>query len=240
MGAIGLLTADAFSTGHLTVTHALQPLLVLGTVAAAVLAHQSGWRRPVNTVLFLLLAGFGSLATIYGTLGRQADARDTKVGTALAENRTLQLRSEALDTAKADAKRECVSGVGQRCTNANARVDKLVGEMASLRTVSPDPRADTIADLLWLIASLDKARVRAIVAAVDPLVLPLFLELGSILFIAIAWPHRRTAIAVQLSSHANRTFTRDEALRDLEQLREAGSGRYLAHRWGVDPATASR
>jgi hypothetical protein len=85
MGAIGLLTADAFSTGHLTVTHVLQPLLVLGTVAAAVLAHQSGWRRPINTLLFLLLAGVGSLATIYGTLGRQADARDIKVGTALAE-----------------------------------------------------------------------------------------------------------------------------------------------------------
>jgi hypothetical protein len=149
MGAIGLLTADALTTGHLTITHVLQPLLVLGTVAAAVLTHQSGWRRPVNALLFLCLAVLGSLATIYGTLGRQADARDTQVGTALAENRTLQLRREALETAKWDAKRECATGVGQRCTAASARVDRLVGEMQSLRTVSPDPRADAIAELLW-------------------------------------------------------------------------------------------
>jgi hypothetical protein len=197
MGAIGLLTADALTTGHLTITHTLQPLLVLGTVAAAVLAHRAGWCAPVTTLLFLLVALLGSLATVYGTLGRQTDARDAKVGTALAENRTLQLRSEALDIAKQDAKRECASGVGQRCTAATARVDKLVGEMASLRTVSPDPRADAIADLLWLVAGVDKARVRLIVAAIDPLLLPIFLELGSVVFFAAAFPTQR---AVQLSA----------------------------------------
>jgi hypothetical protein len=244
MGAIGLLTADALTTGHLTITHALQPLLVLGTVAAAVLAHRSGWRAPVNTLLFLLVALLGSLATVYGTLGRQADARDAKVGTALAENRTLQLRNEALDVAKADAKRECASGFGQRCTNATARVDKLVSDMASLRTVSPDPRADAIADLLWLVASADKARVRAIVAAIDPLLLPIFLELGSVVFFAAAFPGRATGRnGVQLSetqSAMRRPWSQAEALAQFRQMREIGAQQFLADRWSVDKSTVSR
>ena len=32
LGAIGLLFSDAISTGHYTVSHALQPLLVLGSI----------------------------------------------------------------------------------------------------------------------------------------------------------------------------------------------------------------
>jgi DNA-binding MarR family transcriptional regulator len=35
-------------------------------------------------------------------------------------------------------------------------------------------------------------------------------------------------------------WTRDEALVDLRRLREAGSQRFLAARWGVDPTTVSR
>lgn len=243
MGAIALLTADAFSTGHIGVHHAMQPLLVLGTVAAAVLAHKASWRRPVSALMFLLLALLGSLATVYGTLGRQADARDTKVGAALAENRTLTLKSEELDTARATAKRECATGAGTKCTNASARVDALVSSMATLRTVSPDPRADAIADLLHLVASADKKHVRAIVGAVDPLVLPLFLELGSILFFAVAFPCKRKAvatIAAQATDNCPQSFTRDEALRDLMTMRAAGSGKVLAQRWRVDPSTASR
>jgi hypothetical protein len=244
MGAIGLLTADALSTGHLTITHVLQPLLVLGTVAAAVLAHRSGLRAPITTLLFLLVALLGSLATVYRTLGRQADARDAKVGTALAENRTLQLRSEALDTAKADAKRECASGIGQRCANATTRVDKLVGDMASLRTVSPDPRADAIADLLWLVASIDKARVRLIVAAIDPLLLPIFLELGSIVFFAAAFPGRATFATggnpERSVSATIRPWSQAEALRQFEQMRECGAQQFLADQWGVDKSTVSR
>jgi hypothetical protein len=235
MGAIGLLTADALTTGHLTIAHVLQPLLVLGTVAAAVLAHRYGWRRPINAVLFLCLAGLGSLATIYGTLGRQADARDAKVGIALAENRTLQLRSEALDTAKADATRECKSGVGPRCSNATGRVDKLVGEMASLRTVSPDPRADAIADLLWLVANVDKSRTRLVVAAIDPLLLPLFLELGGILFFSCAFPGRATGRNPEATVTVSaRPWSQAEALAQFRQMREVGAQQFLADQWGVD------
>ena len=243
IGAIGLLCADAISSGHLTILHAMQPLLVLGTVAAAVLAHKPSWRRPGSALAFLLLAALGSVATIYGTLGRQADARDSKVGAALAENRTLQLQNEELATARATAARECKSGAGQKCTNASARVDALVSAMSSLRTVSPDPRGDAIADLLHLVASADKAHTRAVVAAIDPLVLPLFLELGSILFFAVAFPSKRVAtvtLSQVLPEVAAKVFTKDSALADFRSLKASNSQSFLADRWQVSEGTVSK
>jgi hypothetical protein len=71
-------------------------------------------------------------------------------------------------------------------------VDILTREMASLRAVAVDPRADAIQRIATLVG-LDGNHVRAIVQALDPLVLPLFLEFGSILFFAAAFPQSRIA-----------------------------------------------
>jgi DNA-binding IclR family transcriptional regulator len=164
-------------------------------------------------------------------LGRQADTRDAKVGAARAENRTLELRLGALEVAKADAARECKSGVGTKCATASARVDKLVGEMRELRTVSPDPRADAIADLFHLVASADKVRTRQIVSAVDPLVLPLFLEIGSILFFAVAFPRRASVASVRKS---------EESVSASVTVDRHSNQRELARVWGVHESTVSR
>ena len=40
LGATALLCEDVFHSGHVTIIHALQPLLTAGTVAAAVWVHQ--------------------------------------------------------------------------------------------------------------------------------------------------------------------------------------------------------
>jgi hypothetical protein len=247
-GATALLLEDAVRSGHLSVTNALMPVLTLGTVCAAVFAHRSlGAWRPISGALFIVLAVLGSLATIYGTLGRQAEVRDHKQADAMAENRTLGLKEEELVQAKALAKKECVT-IGPRCQQWQVRVDTLTNEMSSLRVVAIDPRADAIQRLATLIG-LDGDHVTAIVQAFDPLVLPLFLELGSILFFAAAFPTAKTitqplqpaidTIAQPLQRCA-RVFTKEEARQDLKRLREAGSGRYLAARWGKDPATVSR
>src|SRR5262245_21873793 len=117
--------------------------------------------------------------------------------------------------------------------------------MSSLRAVAVDPRADAIQRIATLVGN----HVRAIVQAIDPLVLPLFLELGSILFFAGAFPTRHpVAQPLQPAIETNarplqncaRIFTKEEAGQDLKRLREVGSGRYLAARWGRDPATVSR
>jgi hypothetical protein len=119
----------------------------MGTVCAAVYAHRSltAW-RPVSGVLFLVLALLGTLATIYGTLGRQAEARDLKQAVAMAENRTLSLKEEELREAKRASVQECLK-IGPRCTQWQGRVDSLTKEMSSLRAVAVDPRADALADL---------------------------------------------------------------------------------------------
>jgi len=118
--------------------------------------------------------------------------------------------------------------------------------MSSLRAIAVDPRADAIQRLATLIG-LDGNHARAIAQAFDPLVLPLFLELGSILFFAVAFPilNRPAIETIAQPLHATvdnctRVFSKDEAHQDLKRLREAGSGRYLAAHWGRDPATVSR
>src|SRR6478672_10351309 len=185
-GATALLLEDAWRSGQLSVTNAMMPALTLGTVLAAVFAHRgfSSW-RPISGGLFLVLALLGSLATIHGTLGRQAEIRDHKQADALAENRTLSLKEEELVQAKAQAKRECAT-IGPRCQQWQSRVDALTREMSSLRAVSVDPRADAIVKLAT-VAGLDGNRMRNVVVALDPFILPLFLELGSILFFSAAF-----------------------------------------------------
>jgi hypothetical protein len=81
------------------------PVFTLGTVFAAVYAHRSlGAWRPISGLLIVCLAVPGSLPTIYGTLGRQAEVRDHKQADAVAENRTFGLRGEEQVQAKALAK----------------------------------------------------------------------------------------------------------------------------------------
>jgi len=167
----------------------------------------------------------------------------------MAENRTLSLNEEELVQAKAQAKRECAT-IGPRCQQWQSRVDQLTREMAPLRAVSVDPRGDALVRLAILLG-FESGKVRAIVAAVDPVVLPLFLELSSILFMGAAFQCRHRpatetiaqplqAATVNNLKDCSRVYTKEEAQQDLKRLREAGSGRYLAARWGRDPATVSR
>ena len=252
--AVALLWDDAHERGW-TVHHWLQPVLALGTATAAVYAHHRFAEWSILAGLaFSVVALSGSLLVAYGTMGRQADARDVKVGVALAANRTLQDKKDALETAKADAARECKSGVGQRCTNASTRVDKLIAEMATLRTVNPDPRSDAIGDLAELLG-FDKKRTVAIVSAVDPVALPTWLELGSIVFLGAAFPARKRARKWRKRRETETlaeesvesvevidpvSFSRSEALVDFRSMRSVPSQKVLASRWGVGGGTVSK
>ena len=240
MGATALLCEDAFH-GHFQLNHALQPLLTAGTVCAAVICHHrlASWRLFSGSA-FLVLALLGSLATIYGTLSRTATARDVQAADAMAMNRTLAEKGEALEAAKASAKAECRS-LGPKCVAWNQRVDQLTREMAPRRAVAVDPRADALGRLAALL-SLDAKRTRAIVSALDPVILPLFLEVGCILFFAAAFPHRRNWPATERNSEATVTvaYTQAEALRSFRAMREVGAQQFLAAQWGVDKSTVSR
>ena len=191
-GATAILCEDVFHSGHLSITHALQPVLTAGTVAAAVWVHRARWlAKPA----FLLLALIGSLATLYGTMGRQADAQDDKAATIGAANRTYGAKADDLKSAKAEQARECKS-IGPKCERWNARVDQLTRELSGIAVRSTNARADAIGRLATLVGG-NGAQTKEIVAAFDPILLPLFLEFGSIVFFAVAFPHKRkTSVTV--------------------------------------------
>jgi hypothetical protein len=89
--------------------------------------------------------------------------------------------------------------------------------------------------------------VKEIVQAIDPITLPFFLEFGSVLFFASAFPNHRKATVHQLPTLApesltvaRKVFTRDDALRDFRTLKASNSQQFLAERWGVHEGTASK
>ena len=228
IGAVSLLCEDAIH--HFSLNHVLQPLLMLSTIVAGALSHHrlASWRIP-SGLAFLFLALLGSTAVIYATLSRTATARDGQQADAMAMNRTLALKDEELVQAKVSAKVEC-KVLGDRCKAWQARVDQLTREMVPLRAVSVDPRADAIGRLAELL-NLDGKRVHAIVTALDPVILPLFLEVGCILFFSAAFPHRRlqtrapgAGVAQVLPQASERPLNTQE----------------LAVVWGVHPTTAGR
>ena len=78
-GASALLCEDAYRTGTWTVAAALQPVLTASAVASAVWVHRSlaEW-RPIRAGGFALLAILASLACLWGTMGKLAEAQDRK------------------------------------------------------------------------------------------------------------------------------------------------------------------
>jgi hypothetical protein len=104
--------------------HLLQPLLMLGTIVAGVLAHHRLASLKLSGVAFLVLALLGSSAVIYATLARTATTRDAQQADAMASGRQLSEKAEALEAAKAGAAKECKT-IGPRCSQWQARVDQL-------------------------------------------------------------------------------------------------------------------
>jgi hypothetical protein len=66
-GAVALLCEDALH-GHWHLNHALQPLLMAGTIVAGVMAHHRLARLRVSGLAFLALALLGSSAVNRGAL----------------------------------------------------------------------------------------------------------------------------------------------------------------------------
>jgi transposase-like protein len=251
--ATALLLEDAWHAQRFDVATLSVPILTAATVAAACMAHTRFARfRLVGGLGFAALALLGSLVMATGTLGRLAETKDGKVADVNRTNRTYGFRIADLNAAKAEQARECRT-IGDRCKAWNARVDSLTRELAGIVVKSADPKADAIARLASL-SGFDADRTKEIVAATDPVLLPLFLELGSVLFFASAFPRRKVAtvtapvtVAEEVDRNSQETlkgcarvWSRDEALQDMLRLKEVGAQRFLAARYGVDKSTISR
>jgi hypothetical protein len=259
-GATALLCEDAWRAGHITVSHALMPLLTASTVAAAVYSHirLRQW-KPIGAVMFAALAVLGSALTVYGTLGRIATQHDQTHAKADASNAATKRLQDDLSYAKAERAKECKTR-GKRCQSWDERVDSLTEQLEGRVTVSTDPKVDAVVRVAKLFGA-QEAFTRELIAALDAPSLPLFLEFGSIIFFASAFPHRKVAVVVpaspvsvnssvaltvptgqdlKITDEPQRLWTRDEILADLRDMKNVGAQRFLAKRYGVSEAHVSR
>jgi hypothetical protein len=254
--AVALLVGDALQRG-LSIHHCLQPVLAIGAAAAAIYAHHAfaSWRFGYG-LAFLVVAVLGSLLVVYGTMGRQADAREARQSGTRAGNEAHAETKAELVTAKANRDKEC-KAFGPKCSNWQARVDALGKQLGSLHTAALDPRAEAIGDMASLVG-FDRRRTMEIVEAVDPIALPMWLELGSIVFLGAAFPpgkrprkcgkSEETVTLATESEESVSTFleseplayTRGEALADFRAMRTSPSQKVLASRWGVSEGTVSK
>jgi hypothetical protein len=258
-GATALLIEDAWRSGHVSVQHLLMPCLTAGTVVAAVqFHHQLSSRRWMSALAFLALAALGSISTVYSTLGRTAEAHDVRAASAAAANRTLALRQQSLSSAKkelalaeAEVARECRGGFGKNCAGWRATAserrsaaDRIEAELASMAAAPADARADAAVRLGKLLGASDEAWLRSLLEALDPVLLPLFLEFGSIVFFAAGWPAAKPRETVSGDEETvEGPWSQDEALDDLRAMTRRGVSmdqRFLAARWGRSKATISR
>lgn len=248
-GATGLLLEEAIAHHKYDVATMATPVLTAATVAAACLAHlRFASFRLIGGTGFALLALLGSIVMATGTLGRLAEAKDSKEAGTQATNRTYGNKADDLKAAKVEQARECRS-IGKKCEAWNARVDKLTSELSGIVVRSSDPKADAIARLATLLG-FDGKWIKEVVAAFDPVLIPLFLELGSVGFFAAAFhprkheiviePERNVPETVTVAHPLHATVSQSEALRDIHQLGDVPAQSILAKRWRRDPSTVSR
>jgi hypothetical protein len=254
--ATGLLLEDAIRSGHLSTQHWLQPVLAIGAATTAYYAHQGLREFRLGSGLGLaLVALLGSCLIVYGTMGRQADARESRQAEARASNDVHAETKAELAKAQSERDRECRGGFGPKCREWQGRVDTLTKQLGGLKTAALDPRAEAIGDLAALV-SFDRRRTMAIVAAVDPIALPAWLELGSIICIGAAFPRPRRrrekceesetlsgkceeSVSLSLASEPL-SYTKHEALEDFRAMRSVPSQKVLADRWARSEATVSK
>lgn len=244
-GATALLLEDAYITGHITVQHALMPVLTASTVAAAVFVHKRLMQLKLfASAVFALLAILGSGLTVHGTMGRVANQSEVQASEARTGNEAYQRKLADLEHAKGEQKRECKVR-GQRCALWDLRVDTLTRELEGRTTVSENPRIDAAVRLAVLLTGVEPSKVRSILQALEPVSLPLFLEFGSIVFFASAFPTVKVStVPEHLQSAPAETvvkvFTLADAHADFQQLKASNSQAFLADRWGVSESTVSR
>ena len=203
--SILLLVEPSFNDGfthRLIVPVAVSIGLVSMAIITGVLAHGHGLWTASGAALALVSVGLSG-AIVWEQSGRRAQTRvttQTVVVDATKERaRLTQLRAEAdqiLTAHRAAQARECASGKGKRCDGMSYTVRTweaaLEGYDAKLRgvpTPTPDAKVETISTAAEL-AGYDAKTARAWVSLVDPLLVPLLLELAAIICGVVAFGPR--------------------------------------------------
>lgn len=245
------LTEESWRAGNISVQAALTPLITASAVAAAVMAHHRlmQWKL-LAAAMFAVLTLLGSTLIVLGTIGRVATAHDSQTASRKGANENYKRKEGELAKAAVEANRECQT-LGKRCLAWQSRVDTLTAEMAGLVIVSEDPKIDAAVNFANVVMGADAGYVRRLLNALEPCLLPLFLEIAAAVFGAAAFPHKKclppskeplTLPPLQPASDASvaKSFSVTDARRDLQQLKACNSQAFLASRWGVSESTVSR
>ncbi|HRN84536.1 MAG TPA: hypothetical protein PK857_06920 [Hyphomicrobium sp.] len=205
VGAAAVLVEDIRHTHTVTVDHLLAVLVLVGTIAAGVMAGKmlATWRTWHYAAALLMLAFVGSLYCLMGTAGRTAEGRATAQLEAEAKNqaRAEVLANRAKDQDRLDKKRdeharECASGRGKRCDGIMESLKvyeaAVKGHEADLARLGPAVPVNTkIKNAAGIVAALrgadaeGQARIEAALMLIEPNIPALFLEAGSIVFFHI-------------------------------------------------------
>jgi hypothetical protein len=200
--SILLLVEPSFHEGltlRLIVPVAVSVGLVTMAIITGVLAHGHGLWTASGAALAVVSVGLSG-AIVWEQSGRRAQTRvstqTVAVDATKERARLTQLRAEAdqiLTKHRADQARECASGKGKRCDGMSYTVRTweaaLEGYDAKLRGVpapTPDAKVETIGTAAKL-AGYDADKARAWVSLIDPLLVPLLLELAAILCGVVAF-----------------------------------------------------
>jgi hypothetical protein len=186
------------------------PLVLAGalaTVCAALTppvaercAKQGEWLKAAGLWLFFGLVVAFSLST---SIGRAGGHRDGQVSAGEASNIRAQLAREAYAAAQRTVESECAKR-GPRCRAAEAAVTEARAVLGEAAPVKPaDPAAERLAAVLGL--------PQEKVALLAPLLLPLGLELGGFLFLAVGLSPRRREIVAKDKYSLERSHKPQEA-----------------------------
>lgn len=262
-GAIALLTRDGFTSGW-TVELALRPLLAVLTILCGHLAVRALWRgRLLSFALLAVLAVSGSAMLVYEAMGTRAEIRDAKVATATESEGQREHWKQMLAEAEENVTRhrqresaECASGRGTRCTGASytvktweAAVAGYEAKIKGLGAPKPiDPKGERIAAIAGMLGiSASAVAIQRNVAMLEPLMLPLFLELSSIALLGYGFGRgRRREEAPQPAKEAT-TFERPLTDEEIEEIKRLilGAGQplsngELARRLGISAGETSK
>ena len=207
-GLIVLFGDSATHPGQWTIKHGLTVLTVAGTIAAGHLCLDAmKLRRALACIGFAVLFLLGTGLVVVQSIGRQVETSETKHLSAEATNAaraTIQAdmaRAMAMrDEAAGKMARECASGYGKRCRGIQATLDvytaAVTGHQANLAKLGPavpvDPTAAHVAKTA-AVFGFDATKVKSGFLIVEPFLITLFFEIGSVIALGFAMPARVSA-----------------------------------------------
>ncbi len=146
--------------------------------------------QPIKAVVLWLFFALAVSFSLTASITRSGGYRDSQVAEIERDNITARLVKDAYAIAIANRSAECASGRGPKCREAEAQLSQA---RSALRLAAPIRAADPAAVRLASLLGVSETAV----ALYSPMALPLGLELGGFIFLAIglspgraAKPHR--------------------------------------------------